>query len=239
MWYKHKIKWQKTHIPPVLRIALDLRYMIYDHIFEESKMVDITITERGSTKRRHGSQSILLVNKQIRNEALKIFYQKCTFEIPHFKLHEQHRRENPMTGLKHIFKLDVLWTPPPERAFTTTAGDDRLLLSLLELRQLTINVLSLQYIRLKANLTPVKFQEEVIKKLEKIMPSFPRWITRALDACPRRPGLKLFLVVYVAVGNEREVLKQDLTVSLHESCETRQITNTSRLLQFHGQASLL
>ncbi|KAK5092882.1 hypothetical protein LTR70_006012 [Exophiala xenobiotica] len=142
---------------------------------------------------------------------------KCTFEIPHFKLHEKHRRENPMIGLKHILKLDVLWTPPPERTFTTTAGDDCLLLDLAKLQQLTINVLNRQYIRLQADLTRAEFQEEAVKKLEKIIPSLPRWITRALDAFPQRPGLKLFLVVYVAVGDEQEVLKQDLTSTIRRS----------------------
>lgn len=176
--------------------------MIYDHIFEGSKMVDVKITERGSSQRQYGLQAILFVNKQIREEAFKTFYQKCTFVIPHFKLHEKHRRENPMTGLKNILKLAVLWTPPPKRTFTTTAGDDRRLLGLTKLQQLTINVLDRQYIRLQADLTRAEFQEEVVKKLEKIIPSLPRWITRALNAFPQRPGLKLFLVVYIAVGDE-------------------------------------
>jgi len=213
--------------------------MIYDHIFEGSKMVDIEIVEKGSGKRQHGLQSILRVNKQVRKEAFKIFYQKCTFEIPHFKLHEKHRRENPMIGLKHILKLDVLWTPPPKRTFTTTAGDDCLLLGLAKLQQLTINVLNRQYIRLQADLTRAEFQEGVVKKLEKILPSLPRWITRALDAFPQRPGLKLFLVVYVAIGDEREVLKQDLTVSFPGSCDGSHITDTSRLLQYRGQVKPL
>lgn len=183
-------------------------------------MVDIKITKRGSTQRQYGVQSILLVNKQIGEGALKIFYQRYTFEVPHFELHEKHRQENPMTGLENISKLDLLWTPPPTSIFTTTAGDDCLLLGLAKLQQLTINVLSRQYIRLKADLTRAEFQEEVVKKLENIIPSLPQWFRRALDAFPRRPGFKLFLVVYVAVGDEPVVLKDVLTVSLHTCYDT-------------------
>lgn len=198
-------------------------------------MVDIVITNRRSTQHRYGVQSILFVNKQIREEGLKIFFQKCTFEIPHFKLHEKHIRENPTTGLDQISKLDILWTPPPARRFTTTKGDDRLLLGLPKLQQMTINLLNRQYIRLRANLTRAEFQKELETKVEKMIPCLPRWIRRALHVTPRDPRLKLFLIVYVAVGNWSATLDADLTVSHSKLHGTSHFTYTFRLLRYHGR----
>lgn len=191
--------------------------MVYDHVFDGAKTVDIKIAKKGTIQRRYGVQSLLFVNKQLRDETTRIFYQKCTFEIPHFKLHAKHRRENPMTGLEKIFKLEVLWTPPPRRTFSTTKGDYELLKNLPKLKRLTLNLLNMNCIRIGADLSEPERHEAMIGKLGNLIKSLPPWIVRTLKGFSSRPMFKLFLFVYFKEGEPIVGQEYHMTVGLH-SC---------------------
>ncbi|KAK5947565.1 hypothetical protein PMZ80_001718 [Knufia obscura] len=205
LWYHHSRKWKKTRIPLILRLPIELRDMIYSYLFVGTTIADITITKKGTAQRRRGAQSIMLVNKKLRADAGRAFFSQCKFEIPHFKLHHQHIRENPMSTLNRISNLTVVWTPPPKSTFTTTQSDDNLLVETLpELKNLTIDLLGRQYLRIdpENSESQPKLHESMLAYFKKEADEnvLPIWIKNIIaKAQASTLSFKLFLTVYYAV----------------------------------------
>lgn len=217
IWYKYKEK-KKKSIPPLLRLSNDIIWIIFRYIFTGVYMVDIVTTQRGTVQRRYGAQSLLFVCKELREVAMTAMFQFATFEIPHFKLHEKHRRENKMTTLHRIQNLALLWTPTPSRSFTTKRGDDAYVLANIDhLRSLEVWLLAGQHVRLENidqpdRMSRVELHDAMLARFEPSIRSQPRWLKRLLRDAPKTfKDIDVSLVGFFAFGPVKGV---DLTVSV-------------------------
>lgn len=203
----HKLKENKKRTPTLLRMPNEVLEAIFKHAFIGVHMTDIKTTQRGTDQRRRGAQSMLVVCKELREVATEAMFKYAVFDIPHFKLHEKHRRENPMETLHKIQHLDLLWTPPPSASFTTKRGDDAYILNGIDhLRSLQVWLLASQHLRLSDIEYPefmsrVEVEEALLRKFEPSVSSQPRWLKRLLRDAPKKfEGIEISLVGFFAFG---------------------------------------
>lgn len=212
MYYKHHKKFKRKFKPPILRVPVEIRLRIYEYAFRDARIIDVTTTQRGTVQRSKGIQSLLVVNKRIRQEATKTFYRRCLFRINHFELHPKQKRLNPMTTLNSIARLEVLWSPSPRSRFTSTNNDAQFLLGLESLKEITFNLLNMQYLSIPRQDSKIELHEAMLAKWTVTFSNLPSWVERVLDA--RRSNLKIFLIPYFLVGPNRDA---DLTVRTSEN----------------------
>lgn len=216
--YKFKEE-KKKHLPSFLRLHNDILWIIFSHFFTNVHMVDIKTTQRGMIQRRYGAQSLLFVCKDIRGLATSAMFRFATFEIPHFKLHEKHLRENKMTTFHRVQNLVLLWTPAPAATFTTKRGDDAYILRNIDyLRSLEVWLLASQHLRIAhisdpGDMSRAELHETMLEKFEPSVRSQPKWLKRLLRDAPQQfKDVDIALVGFFAFGTIKDA---DLHVSNH------------------------
>lgn len=216
VWYKFKER--NKPIPPFLRLSEDVLWIIFGHVFTNVHMIDIKTTQRGTIQRKYGAQSLLFICKALRDIATAAMFRFATFDIPHFKLHEKHIRENKMTTLHRIQNLALLWSPPPSSRFATKRGDDAYILRTLDhLRSVEVWLLATQHLRLPGisdpeNMSLTELHAAMLAKFEPSVRSQPKWLKRLIRDAPLQfKDIKISLVGFFAFGTVEEV---DLYVSI-------------------------
>ncbi|KAK5103158.1 hypothetical protein LTS08_003962 [Lithohypha guttulata] len=190
-WYKQN---QRKSRPKFVKLPAEVRVLIYKHVFSGTTWTDINAPQKKSDQQENPIRALLYVNKFIREEAVEVFFQTCTFRINHYRMHDKWRSWNRLATLTRVRHLVLSWTKPKRSKVTSKKTPYSFLAGLKNLRTLTIDLVGLQYMFVDPGDGPIDLHSNLLRKFKGRYNDLPQWIKRSIHNLP--PKLQVSFQVY-------------------------------------------
>ena len=203
-FYKLNKRWKRSRKANLHGIPPELRLRIFEYFLKDPHMDDGHTFRNGDFRRKYSAQSLLLVNKLIREEASEVLFRTCIFHIHHFRLHTQHRWKNSSDTLNRVQNLTIKLTPRKNKWLVSRHSDPEIVLSCQKLKHLTIEFHGFKLIHVPAG-DRQKEQYANLHKYFKVMrrPGLPKWVVALIANAPQELPICFVYWFYSEIASDQ------------------------------------